>query len=238
MKKYFLSGALLAIMLMAGPVFAQVDSMEADVDDEFAGSTTGSMEADVDDEFAGSTDGSMEADVEDELVDNSDAGLTPDSPFYFLDSWGESLNLFFTFNNEKKAEKRLKFAEEKLAELEQLAADGDIDPEKLQKRIDKSLSKYETHLKRLDARLDKIPNEVLARVGEMVAVRTDLHQDVLDRVMDRVPEKAKARIHDAAAKSQQGHLRALRALSSVDPVASAELVMDQHPRCRLPPHSA
>ncbi|MEK7635690.1 MAG: DUF5667 domain-containing protein [Patescibacteria group bacterium] len=31
-----------------------------------------------------------------------DAGLLPDSPFYFLKSWKESIQLFFTFNAENK----------------------------------------------------------------------------------------------------------------------------------------
>lgn len=49
-------------------------------------------------------------------ADLPDPGLTPDSPIYFFDTWGEKIGLFFTFSAEKKAEKTIKYAEEKLAE--------------------------------------------------------------------------------------------------------------------------
>lgn len=170
--------------------------------------------------------GSMEFDVEDGLVGNSDAGLIPGNPFYFLDSWAEGLSLFFTFNNEKKAEKRLRFAEEKIAEAEELAGDAGLDPEKLQKRLDKAMSKYEEHMNRLDKRLDKMPDDVRARVGEIVANRTDLHIDVLDRVMDIVPEQAKQRIFNASNSSKMGQQRALLHFAKVYPEEAAELTMD------------
>ena len=48
-------------------------------------------------------------------------GLTPDSPFYFLDTLGEKIGMFFAFGAEKKAGKALKYAEEKLAEVKAMA---------------------------------------------------------------------------------------------------------------------
>ena len=48
-----------------------------------------------------------------------DPGLTPDSPFYFLDNWGKNIGMFFTFGDEAKAKKALKYAEERLAESEE-----------------------------------------------------------------------------------------------------------------------
>ncbi|MEK7629800.1 MAG: DUF5667 domain-containing protein, partial [Patescibacteria group bacterium] len=35
------------------------------------------------------------------------AGTLPDSPFYFLKTWKESIQLFFTFNAKAKAEQYL-----------------------------------------------------------------------------------------------------------------------------------
>lgn len=48
------------------------------------------------------------------------AGLTPDSPFYFLDRWGESIQSFFTFNPENKARLEISFASERAAEIKAL----------------------------------------------------------------------------------------------------------------------
>jgi len=45
------------------------------------------------------------------------AGLTPESPFYFLDKLGETLQEFFTFNPESKARLQVAFVTERVAEV-------------------------------------------------------------------------------------------------------------------------
>ena len=45
------------------------------------------------------------------------AGLTPESPFYFLDTIGETFQEFFTFNSESKARLQITFAAERVAEI-------------------------------------------------------------------------------------------------------------------------
>ena len=45
------------------------------------------------------------------------AGLTPESPFYFFDRFGETLREFFTFNPEGKARLQITFAAERVAEI-------------------------------------------------------------------------------------------------------------------------
>src|SRR3972149_2474261 len=45
------------------------------------------------------------------------AGLTPESNFYFLDKFGETLQRFFTFNPEGKAHLQITFAAERIAEI-------------------------------------------------------------------------------------------------------------------------
>ncbi len=44
-------------------------------------------------------------------------GLTPESPFYFLDKLGETIQRFFTFNPESKARLEISFARERIAEI-------------------------------------------------------------------------------------------------------------------------
>jgi hypothetical protein len=55
-----------------------------------------------------------------------EAGMTPDSPFYFMERWGEQISLAFTFNAEAKVEKALRYAEERLAEAEAVAAQNKV----------------------------------------------------------------------------------------------------------------
>lgn len=48
---------------------------------------------------------------------STDAGITPESPFYFLDKFGEAMRSFFTFNPEGKAHLQITFAAERVAEI-------------------------------------------------------------------------------------------------------------------------
>jgi len=50
----------------------------------------------------------------------TDAGFTPGDFFYFIDRFSESLNMAFTFNKEKKASKHIKYAKERVAEMDEV----------------------------------------------------------------------------------------------------------------------
>ncbi len=54
------------------------------------------------------------------------AGLTPESPFYFLDKLGETLQRFFTFNPESKARLEITFAKERIAEIKLVLEDKGV----------------------------------------------------------------------------------------------------------------
>jgi hypothetical protein len=61
-----------------------------------------------------------------------DPGATPDSSFYFLKTWREQIQLFFTFDADKKAKQYLHLAEVRLAEYQKMLNKALIDD----KRID------------------------------------------------------------------------------------------------------
>jgi hypothetical protein len=69
--------------------------------------------------------------AQNEQVALPSAGLTPDSPFYFLDRLGETLQRFFTFNPEAKARLEITFAAERIAEIKVVLLDGDIQDKSL-----------------------------------------------------------------------------------------------------------
>ncbi|MCK4927570.1 MAG: hypothetical protein KAS11_03820 [Candidatus Aenigmarchaeota archaeon] len=81
----------------------------------------------------GNAAGPGENDVANNLADNinsesaSIAGITPDSPFYGIDVAMDNIGLMFTFNKEKRAEKRLQIADERLKEAEMMAAANNIE---------------------------------------------------------------------------------------------------------------
>ncbi|MFC1870960.1 DUF5667 domain-containing protein [Chloroflexota bacterium] len=56
-----------------------------------------------------------------------DPGITPDSAFYFVDVWGEQLGLMFAFNVQDRAGKAMRYAEEKLAEMNAMLAQNKVE---------------------------------------------------------------------------------------------------------------
>src|SRR3989344_3595565 len=55
------------------------------------------------------------------------AGLTPESTFYFLDTLGEFLQEFFSFNPEAKAKLQIEFAGERIAEIKTMVEEKGLE---------------------------------------------------------------------------------------------------------------
>ncbi|MFC1950696.1 DUF5667 domain-containing protein [Chloroflexota bacterium] len=72
-----------------------------------------------------STGGIVYAQGEEMILPNP--GTTPDSPFYFMDKWGKQISLMFTFNAENKAQKALRYADERMAEIDAMIAQNKIE---------------------------------------------------------------------------------------------------------------
>lgn len=137
----------------------------------------------------------------------ADPGLTPDSPFYFLKTWIEKIQLAFTFAPEKKVEVLNKLAEKRVAEARKMIEKGK--PE----LAERCLERYEKHLGKAQEMAEKTKEEKAEEVYERVAEATSKHVEVLERVLEKVPEQAKgAAIKHAIKVSQHGHERALEAL--------------------------
>jgi len=133
-------------------------------------------------------------------------GITPDSPFYFLDSWGESIRMFFAFSDEAKAQKHIAHAEEKLAEAKKMAEEGKTDAEEVaEKKYEKDIDDATT-----EAKLTGKEN-ALQRIQEA----TTRHQAVMEKVLSQVPEQAKPSIQKAMEKSSKGHQNATDAINGL-----------------------
>jgi len=133
------------------------------------------------------------------------AGLTPASPFYFFDAAFENVSLFFTFNPEKKAQKALKYADERLEEAKESASDNKL------KAVEKAMEGYEKVIslateKSKELKDDKKSEEILKTVSESTAK----HQEVLVAVLDKVSDEAKEAILRAIETSKKGQEEALK----------------------------
>ena len=142
-----------------------------------------------------------------------DPGLTPDSPFYFLETIAEEIVTFFTFGDMKKAERYATLAAERLAEAQAVVEKGK--PE----LAEKTLERYERQLNNSIARAEKAMAkgestekviEVVARVGQA----TSKHLEVLAEIYEKVPEQAKPAIENAMKVSVKGHEKAVEVLKA------------------------
>lgn len=130
----------------------------------------------------------------------ADPGTLPDSPFYFLKEWKEGIQLFFTFDAEKKAEQYLHLADVRLAEYEKMIEKGKEDIaartlEKYQDRLDHALAKAEE--------LKTKGSDVGEALKEKAKEAASKHLEVLRGNLEKVPEAAQAGIMRALDESQK-----------------------------------
>lgn len=156
--------------------------------------------------------------IEEETADISSTlpnpGLTPDSPLYFLDTLGENIGLFLSRSLEAKAKKSFNYAEEKLAEAEDMAEKGN------EEAAEEATGKHENYLDETNYNLNKaraLGRDVDALAAH-VAEKTLKHQAVLARVYDKLVAKgnvnAAAAVQKAMEKSLNGHNKALQAITN------------------------
>jgi len=150
-----------------------------------------------------------------------DPGLTPDSPFYFLDTWGKNIGMFLTFGNEAKARKALQYAEERLAEARAMVAKNKV------REMERAANGYDGFMAMVNQRLEAAAQLGLSdNITETVALATEKHLKVLDRVKDRVPEQAKGTLTRARTASMNGQINALRALAKGKPERAIDIAAD------------
>ena len=138
------------------------------------------------------------------------AGLTPNSPFYFLDTLFERVSLAFTFNPEKKATKALLFAEERLAEA--LTDTSDDNPEV----IGTLMTNYQDNVALATEKSKEIKDEKKAEeLLNKIADDTTKHQEILTEVLAKVPEIAKEAIIKAFEASKRGQEEALKQIAEL-----------------------
>ena len=80
-------------------------------------------------------------------------GLAPDSPFYFLKTWKENIQIFFTFGAENKAKQFLRLADVRLAEYQKMIEKGKTEI------AQKTLDKYEKQLNNALQKIEDLKNK-------------------------------------------------------------------------------
>lgn len=144
----------------------------------------------------------LDEDVQPEDLEVSEPRLLPDSPFYFLKNWARGIQNVLTFNPIKKAELRLKIANEKLMEVKKI-----VQKTKDSETIKKAAENYQQEAERVKKQVEKIKEKaaenpkVESFLDKFIDQQT-LHQKLLQKLESQVPPQALEKIK----KSRDAHL--------------------------------
>lgn len=148
----------------------------------------------------------LDEDVQPEDLGVSEPKVLPDSPFYFLKNWARGIQNVLTFNPLKKAELRLKFADEKLMEVKKMV-EKIKDPEK----IKKATENYQQEEEKIKEQVEKIKEkaaenpQVESFLDKFIHQQT-LHEKLLEKLETQVPSQAFEKIKEA----REAHLENFR----------------------------
>ncbi len=143
-------------------------------------------------------DESVQIEITSETEDTE--GISPESPFYFLTTLFEDVQLLLTFDEQEKIEKTLEFAERKLRAMETLNEEqGTKVMEKLEYRFEKLLGKAEKAMEK-----EQYTEEENAQTTQEIR---DRHLAVLNTVLDKAPEgQAQESIQKVITKTEEKYV--------------------------------
>jgi len=121
--------------------------------------------------------------------------ISPDSPFYFLTSVYEAIDMALTFDDEAKLDKAIEFADRRVAEMDLIAEDGN------EATLEKLQEKYEKHI----ATAEKIAAKNQEKEQEMIQTivkAQEKHVLKLKDVAEKVPLTAKENIDRAIGNAE------------------------------------
>ena len=138
------------------------------------------------------------------------AGVKPTNLFYFLDIASEKISLLFTFNPENKAKKALEYADERLAEVEAIAA------ENKPKAVAAAMTNYQANISLAITESKEIKDKEKAQdLLSTITDNTSKHQEILAEVYNKIPDEAKKAIEEAIKVSAKNHEEALKEISGL-----------------------
>lgn len=138
------------------------------------------------------------------------AGVKPGSFWYGFDIAFEKINLFFTFNPEKKVQKALEYADERLAEAEAVAENDNTDAVKT------AITNYENNIAfAAEKSKDVSEKEKAEALLTLIADNTSKHQEILAEVLNKVPDEAKETITKAIEASRKGQEEAMKQVAEL-----------------------
>lgn len=127
------------------------------------------------------------------------SGILPDSPFYFLKTWKEAIQNFFTFGAENKAKQFLHLADVRLAEYQKMIEKGKTEI------AQKTLDKYEKQLNHALQKIEELKNKGkdIKNISQKIEDTLNKHIEILQRNLQKAPEAAKKGLQNAIENSSK-----------------------------------
>jgi len=139
--------------------------------------------------------------VQEETITAQDLGVgeptfLPDSKFYFLKNWKNTIQSIFTFGQVNKAELNLKIASEKLLEAQKLAEKTN-NPQILEKATEL----YNNQVEKINENIDKFKgtattSEAISKFLDKYTKQQILHTQILDKLEGKVPTSTMEKIRE------------------------------------------
>lgn len=139
-----------------------------------------------------------------------DPGITPDSPFYFADKWAKQLSLIFTFREEAKVEKALRYAEERLAEMNAMLVRNKT------RAATQATNEYTNYLAITTQYMEQARKKGVD-TSEDVTLAVSKHIGVLNKSIADAGENQQRIMTDARERARICHETAARTMAQGDP---------------------
>jgi len=158
--------------------------------------------------------------VETILVDNNDLGISrplilPGNPFYGFKTFWHRLRFALTFNPQRKAELKLKYASQKLTEAEELIKKGQGKKE----IINKILDSYQKEFSEATGQIDKIKNkQEREKFIQKYLDHSVKQQLVMQRLAQQVPPEAFEKIQEKRQKHLERFAEVMKKIANKEEV--------------------
>lgn len=137
--------------------------------------------------------------LQSDQVSAQDLGLsedeikTPDQTGYFWNKLKNNVQIFFTFDQEKKANLEIKKANLELLTAQKISSQNTNETTK-QERLQEALEKYKAKMIKVEARIEKLSSERKDKILEKIDEQTLKQQQILRELENKLPEQIKEKI--------------------------------------------
>ena len=191
---------LLTISATPQPILAQEPEESAQIEPVLVttyGDETGANDADA----IAATNTEETDEITAENLGIKDPKILPDSPFYGFKNFWNNLTVALTFNPEKKAQKQLQIANEKLLEIKKLSQKGVAE-----KIINSAIIKYDKATEKVNERIGALKEknqEKTEQFLEKAAQHEIKRQEILEKIKDNAPKAVITKLEETRQRVRQ-----------------------------------